>query len=129
MQEPGYTTTESRKNPWGLLVALTGDGDASGELYVDDGESLEPSSELWVKFKAEDGALSAKVTGGFKDTNPLANITIMGVEDCDASVKLNGVVLGKPNVDCDDETGLLKITGLRNITRGGAWSRNWTLTW
>jgi alpha-glucosidase len=52
-QEPGMTTRECRQNPWGLLVALDGDGQASGDLYVDDGESLDPSETLTVKVRAK----------------------------------------------------------------------------
>ncbi len=40
MQEPNTTTTASRKNKFGLLVALTGDGMASGDLYWDDGDTV-----------------------------------------------------------------------------------------
>ena len=60
-QEPGYTTTESRKNPWGLIVALAEDGCASGSLYVDDGESIEPESTLEVFFTAQNGQLKADI--------------------------------------------------------------------
>ena len=35
---PGLTTTETRKNPYSLLVALAGGG-ATGDLYLDDGET------------------------------------------------------------------------------------------
>ena len=48
VQEPGMTIAESRRNPWGLVVALDGDGVAKGELYLDDGESLEPAAVTWV---------------------------------------------------------------------------------
>jgi alpha-glucosidase len=47
-QQPGLTTAASRKNPWGVLVALDSGGEASGMLYVDDGESLMPNETLWV---------------------------------------------------------------------------------
>lgn len=39
-QKPGVTTTESRKNDFELLVALDETGNAKGELYWDDGDSL-----------------------------------------------------------------------------------------
>ena len=41
MQEPGLTTTESRRNPYSLIVALdvAGGSDAFGDVYLDDGES------------------------------------------------------------------------------------------
>ena len=51
-QEPGYTTTESRKNPFGLLVALDAEGTASGKLYLDDGESVDVEEALYVDFVA-----------------------------------------------------------------------------
>ena len=41
MQEPGMTTTASRKNPFSLLVALDDTGSATGDMYLDDGESLD----------------------------------------------------------------------------------------
>jgi alpha-glucosidase len=128
-QAPGYTTAESRKNPWSLLVALSEEGKAAGELYVDDGESLEPVQSLLVKFKADDGTLSARVAGSFKDTNALANVTILGVDSCDGVVKFNGMKVGKSSIICDDETNSLIVGGLTNVTATGAWSRNWTLTW
>jgi len=49
LQMPGMTTAASRKNPWGLLVALDGNGQAGGQLYLDDGESLVPQNITWVK--------------------------------------------------------------------------------
>jgi alpha-glucosidase len=32
LQEPGYTTTETRADPWGILVASDSDGKAKGDL-------------------------------------------------------------------------------------------------
>ena len=37
------TTAESRQNSSLLLVALDDDGIASGDLYIDDGESITPT--------------------------------------------------------------------------------------
>ena len=48
MQEPGLTTAAVRASPWSLLVALDTTGVASGELYVDDGESLEPEATALI---------------------------------------------------------------------------------
>jgi alpha-glucosidase len=127
-QEPGYTTTESRKNPWGLLVALSEDGEASGELYVDDGESLEPSDTLYIAFSAMDSQLKADVNGTYKDTNSLGNVTIMGVDSV-GDVKLNGQSVGEAKVNFDDSTGVLKLSGLNDLTSAGAWSGSWTLSW
>ncbi|KAF2637359.1 hypothetical protein P280DRAFT_482813 [Massarina eburnea CBS 473.64] len=128
-QEPGYTTTDSRKNPWGLIVALNGDGDAEGSLYVDDGESLEPTESLEISFKAGDGQLKADVNGTWKDTNALGNVTILGVFDGIGELKLNGQSIGNGTVDYDKDTGVLKLSKLNELTKSGAWSASWTLSW
>lgn len=39
-QVPGKTTTESRKNNFELLIALDENGQAAGELFWDDGDSI-----------------------------------------------------------------------------------------
>lgn len=53
MQEPGMTTYESRRNPWGVIAALDGTGRAKGELYLDDGESLMPKDVSWVEVSRD----------------------------------------------------------------------------
>jgi alpha-glucosidase (family GH31 glycosyl hydrolase) len=40
MQAPGANLILGRENPFTLLVALSASGNASGNLYWDDGESL-----------------------------------------------------------------------------------------
>uniref|UniRef100_A0A3P8WJY7 Lysosomal alpha-glucosidase n=1 Tax=Cynoglossus semilaevis TaxID=244447 RepID=A0A3P8WJY7_CYNSE len=40
-QEPALTTTASRRNPFFLMVALSSGGQAWGDLFWDDGESLD----------------------------------------------------------------------------------------
>ena len=42
-QGPGLTTVESRQTNHQILVALADDGTASGDLYIDDGESIKPT--------------------------------------------------------------------------------------
>jgi alpha-glucosidase len=48
-QQAGMTTKECRSNPWGVIAASSLEGTASGQLYVDDGESLTPNATLWVE--------------------------------------------------------------------------------
>lgn len=127
-QEPGYTTAESRKNPWGLLIALSAGGTATGQLYIDDGESLSPNATLWVEFEASKGRLQARASGKYVDTNPLANVTVMGVKSCSGKVKLNGATLSD-GVKCDQPSNVLSITGLKSLIGDGAWTKDWELTW
>jgi alpha-glucosidase len=48
-QQAGLTTKECRANPWSIIAAASLEGTASGQLYVDDGESFAPNATLWVE--------------------------------------------------------------------------------
>ena len=50
-QEPALVTRDARKNPWGVIAALSLEGSASGSLYVDDGASLVPNATLFVEVR------------------------------------------------------------------------------
>jgi len=128
MQEPGYTTYASRQNPWSLLVALSSEGTATGSLYIDDGESIVQNATLNVAFSVTNGKLYASASGTWKDTNPLANVTVLGLSSQPSNVTLNDSPLTS-GVDFNSTSGVLKITGLNNATSGGAWSSDWVLGW
>ena len=49
MQDPGLSTTESRKNPFSLKIALDEKQQASGDIFYDDGESLD-ITKYYVTF-------------------------------------------------------------------------------
>lgn len=48
LQQPALTTADVRNSPYSLLVALDGEGKASGGLYIDDGESIETDNSTWI---------------------------------------------------------------------------------
>ncbi|KAI5859541.1 glycoside hydrolase family 31 protein [Durotheca rogersii] len=129
LQEPGLTTAAVRASPWSLLIALDGNGHARGGLYIDDGESLTPNSTTWVDFLVEDSLLKASPRGDFVDTNALSNVTIMGADSSISRVTLNGKEIDASAWDLKKADGALRITGLNALTAGGAWSREWTLSW
>ncbi|KAH6712376.1 hypothetical protein BKA61DRAFT_676169 [Leptodontidium sp. MPI-SDFR-AT-0119] len=77
----------------GLLAATSLEGTAKGNLYVDDGESIKPNATLFVEFSLTQSTLYASARGTYKDSNPLANVTIMGVPSMVSNVTLNGAAL------------------------------------
>ena len=143
-QEPGMTTKECRSNPWGLIAATSLEGTASGQLYLDDGESLVQNSTLWVevsfvyyslrylsnslKFSLTKSALYASARGTYKDMNPLANVTVLGVSNAVSTVTLNGETISS-GWTYDSTTKVLGITGLNGATCSGAWSNDWVIKW
>ncbi|KAI1378891.1 glycoside hydrolase family 31 protein [Hypoxylon crocopeplum] len=129
MQEPGLTTTAVRASPWSLLVALDGNGHASGGLYLDDGESLVPNATTWVDFTVEGSSLKASPHGDFIDTNVLGNVTVMGAKGPISRVEFNGKEVHTSSWSLLSPSKILMITGLDVLRTGGAWNDEWTLSW
>ena len=129
LQEPALTTREARQKPYGLLVALSLEGSATGNLYVDDGESVVQNATLYVQLTASSSALYAIGRGTLNDTTPLANVTVLGVRDAVSNVTLNGVELPSENVSYNETSKALCVTGLQNLTAEGAYMSDWVMRW
>ncbi|KAK6387917.1 hypothetical protein LTR65_008372 [Meristemomyces frigidus] len=127
-QEALYTTAESRNTSWSLICALNADGAATGQIYIDDGESIVPSATLLVDLTASNGSLYAAARGLYEDTNSLANVTILGVPSQPSTVTLNGQTISS-GVDYNSTSKVLSVKGLQSVTSDGAWSQDWTLNW
>ncbi|KAJ5645391.1 Glycoside hydrolase family 31 [Penicillium longicatenatum] len=136
MQEPALTTRDARNSPWSLMASLDGSQSATGQLYLDDGESVEPDATRTVRFTATQSSISAVSEGNFQDTNKLANITILGLKLPHADVSkglksltLNGKPLPPTVATYNADLHILSITGLEHWLKGGAWEQNWVLKW
>ena len=121
------TVKQVRTQAWALLVGLDANGAATGSLYLDDGESIKPSSTLDVSMTVAKQTLYASGIGEFTEPQPLANVTIMGVKNPVHNVTFNE----KPikGFKYDAASHLLQITGLQSMTAKGAWSQDFQLTW
>ncbi|VVC33074.1 Hypothetical protein CINCED_3A013653 [Cinara cedri] len=95
IQDPSTTTTLSRKNPFGLLVAPNKNKEAFGYLYWDDGDSL----NVWenglyneIHFKLNNNVLLNEVIiNNYSDEKTiLQHITIFGVQNKPTNVQVNG---------------------------------------
>lgn len=127
-QPMALTTREARTLPWSVYVALDTTGSASGYLYLDDGESLNPNATKEVSLSANGTFLTASVSGTFEDEIPLAKATIMGMASPpNGTVTLNDQRVESAVYDAASQT--FKITGLQEATVSGAWAADWTLRW
>lgn len=123
MQEPALTVADSRNGSWLLLVALDDHQRASGSLYADDGESVNPTESLHVDFVASEGLLTASAFGNYSVTEPLANITLLGVPAKPRHVRFNSQSVSHEYVN-----GSVLVTGLEELTEHGAFE-SVELTW
>lgn len=121
-QQPSYTTTESRQNPYGVVVALDKNGAASGSVYLDDGVSNTPNATSTVKYVAMNGTLSATRNGTYNVMPSLANVTVLGVASNVSMVTFNGKSVQSYTYNATN--GELAITGL-NATMNGNWNLKW----
>ncbi|NXG31947.1 SUIS protein, partial [Dromaius novaehollandiae] len=61
-QAPATTTTKSRLNPFGLIIALDDEGEASGSLFWDDGDSIDTiEKEIYFLAKYTFSEVSSNV--------------------------------------------------------------------
>ncbi|XP_033207449.1 lysosomal alpha-glucosidase-like [Belonocnema kinseyi] len=136
-QEPGFTTTESRKNKFGLLVALNDENEAYGELFWDDGDStdsLEKGNYIMINFVAKNGTLSNSVvkdSTGMKgslandDSTTLGYLKIMGARDPVNAVFFNNLKLDSNQFNYDEKQSYLVIHNLE-LDMEGKFSLSWT---
>ena len=86
-----------------LLVAPDADGNASGLLYLDDGESLQPTttSEITFEYSNATGTLSMNGTFGYDTSSRIQRATLLGAAGGNSTSPRAGkvVALDKPLTD------------------------------
>lgn len=75
---PKYTTGETYETDYNLVIALDKNNKATGRLYVDDGKSLHVESYSDITFEFKNNKLTASGKFGYKKTEKLSKITIVG---------------------------------------------------
>ncbi|KAK9766714.1 hypothetical protein K7432_004020 [Basidiobolus ranarum] len=112
-QEPSITLTQSRKNPFGLLVALDEMDSAKGDLYLDDGESLQVGKEYSsIFYRATSRGINSNGYFGYQSNGMLKNITILGLKKQPSKVVVNGRLLSTSQFSYDTDKATFIITQL-----------------
>lgn len=75
------TTTALRDVDFELLVAPDGDGNASGSLYLDDGESVEQSGTSEIEFSFDGTTIKMHGSFGFSTMVGVTSLTVLGDGD------------------------------------------------
>ncbi|XP_051686446.2 lysosomal alpha-glucosidase [Oryctolagus cuniculus] len=112
LQGPGLTTTESRRQPMALAVALNASGEAHGELFWDDGESLgvlECGNFTSVTFLARSNTVGNQLehVAGEGASLQLRKVTVLGVATAPQQVLSNGVPVS--NFTYSPDTKILDV--------------------
>ncbi|KAK4209186.1 glycosyl hydrolases family 31-domain-containing protein [Rhypophila decipiens] len=72
------TTTELRKQDFELIIPVGKDGKAQGQLYLDDGVSLEQKGVTNVRFDYAHGKLTVKGKWGYQTSVKISKVTVVG---------------------------------------------------
>jgi alpha-glucosidase len=73
-----YTTTALRLEDFELIIAPDADGRASGDLYLDDGDSLEVTESSLLHFTYEEGVLEMDGEFGYEPGVEISGIKLLG---------------------------------------------------
>ena len=79
-----------------LLVAPSNAGSASGRLYLDDGESLQPETMSEITFQYNEGTLTASGSFGYETSVRVQNATLLGAEGNAGKRAGKAVLVDKP---------------------------------
>ncbi|EJF67386.1 hypothetical protein DICSQDRAFT_151660 [Dichomitus squalens LYAD-421 SS1] len=123
--QPGYTVTETAAGPYSLLVTLDKGGHAFGTAYVDDGESVPPTPNTTLTFRAGEGRLAIHSSGNFHVGQTIDTVTILGVGSSKpGAVKANYKSLQVADWEFDEGLGRLVLKNLGLDLNGDT-----TVTW
>ena len=103
-----------------MIAAVNSTGGASGDIYIDDGVSINPTATRSVNLAISDGTLRVTTIGDYSVDQPLGNVTILGVSK-PQNVKFSG---GSSEWSWSNNT--LFVTGFGNAS---GWNSGWTLSW
>ncbi|KAI0318301.1 glycosyl hydrolases family 31-domain-containing protein [Amylostereum chailletii] len=112
---PGYTTAETRRSPYALLVSHAADGSAFGSAYVDDGETRPGEGGIanrTVTFVAETGAVRVSSAGSWAVERVLESVTVLGVQRAPTRASVGGLELDRAAMRYDAGLQRLILSGL-----------------
>lgn len=92
-QAPEVTTSQSRKKPFDLLVSLNETENATGDLYWDDGDTVDAyllSLYSYIKFEASSSMIQSAIINWSDDSLTLGDITVLGLNRPITAVTVNG---------------------------------------
>ncbi|XP_020844721.1 sucrase-isomaltase, intestinal [Phascolarctos cinereus] len=133
IQQPNVTTTASRRNPLGLIIALDETNTAKGDFFWDDGESkdsLETDSYIFYNFSVASDTLDITVVHPSSLFNSLAfeDIKILGFEYDATSITVtdqnDNVLSSGHSWSHDPSNKVLQITGLK-LSLGQSYRVKW----
>ncbi|KAF9447127.1 glycoside hydrolase family 31 protein [Macrolepiota fuliginosa MF-IS2] len=96
-------TVELRKQDFEFVVAPGQDGSASGKLYIDDGELINPPQTTSVDMNFQGGKLDVSGSFGFATGVEVARVRFLNVPSAPKQVEVNGKSLNNSDYDATNQ--------------------------
>jgi alpha-glucosidase len=103
------TTKELRTHDFEFVVAPGTDGTAEGQLYVDDGVSINQPQETQVRMSYKKGLLTVKGEFGFKTGVKASRVRFLGVTGVPTMVEVNSKAVSHGQVSYDGRHQVLDV--------------------
>lgn len=107
--QSAMTTKELRKRDFEFVVAPGMDGTAMGQLYVDDGVSVNQPKTTEVTMSYKQGVLTVKGKFGFVTGVKASRVRFLGVTKAPAQVKVNSKTVGHGQMSYDSKNQVLDV--------------------
>ena len=108
--QSAMTTKALRKNDFEFIVAPNDHGEASGSLYIDDGESIVQAVSTRVKMSFKNGELDVSGSFGFATGVNVSRIRFLGVNSSPKEVVVDGKTMGALQVSYDSANKVLDVS-------------------
>jgi len=116
--QSAMTTKALRKNDFEFIVAPNVHGEASGSLYIDDGESIVQAASTQVKMSFKNGKLDVSGSFGFATGVNVSRIRFLGVNSTPKQVIVDGKVKGASQVSYDSANKVLDVSIGKPFVKG-----------
>lgn len=104
------TTTELRKKDFEFIVAPGQDGTASGKLYIDDGELIDPPLTTSMDMSFKSGKLNVKGKFDFPTGVKVARVQFLNVQSVPKAVEVNGKKVNSSGFAYEATNKVLDVT-------------------
>lgn len=128
-QSPAMTLMATRNNPYTVKIVFDADGQASGELYIDDGSTIDSLTNDWtyISYTAQAGTAKAVATGtGFvtASAQSLNSIVLVGLASTPSTFIFNGATVPSSQI-----TIVQTPTQIVTVSVVSQMNQAWVLTW
>jgi len=108
--ESAYTTTVLREKDFEIVVAPSQEDTASGELYIDDGELINPPCATSVEMTFKSGLLDVHGAFNYETGVKVARVRFLNVQKAPTWVTVNDKQLGESLIAYDALNKVLDVT-------------------